>query len=67
MKSRCSEAVKLRDGVSPSLGRPFPVFFVRFRALFFRQMIKNVPRLSSPKEQCTRPSDAKEWAVLPEP
>eukprot|EP00959_Pyramimonas_sp_CCMP1952_P215341 4505698-Pyramimonas_sp.AAC.1 len=33
--------------------------FFRFRAWLFRQMIKDAPRWSSPRERCTRPSDAK--------
>eukprot|EP00959_Pyramimonas_sp_CCMP1952_P070014 1461857-Pyramimonas_sp.AAC.1 len=34
----------------------------RFRGWLFRPMIKDAPRWSSPKETCTRPSDARRTA-----
>eukprot|EP00959_Pyramimonas_sp_CCMP1952_P083709 1750547-Pyramimonas_sp.AAC.1 len=49
MRANGWEGDRLRD--SPSLGRPFPVFFFRFRAWTFRQMIKDAPRWSSPRKK----------------
>eukprot|EP00959_Pyramimonas_sp_CCMP1952_P339913 7118848-Pyramimonas_sp.AAC.1 len=42
--ARQTRAARVKVSNWPSLARPFPVLFVRFRAWFFREMIKDAPR-----------------------
>eukprot|EP00959_Pyramimonas_sp_CCMP1952_P100416 2100625-Pyramimonas_sp.AAC.1 len=48
-----------RPQTTPSLGRPLPVFFIGFVRGLFAKKCQGCPRWSSPRETCTRPSDAK--------